>query len=165
MVAKRNVILINIVIVSCKYHGKVYYYYCLSNISIPFHSDDAGSTFALMDDKFFGGNSYLHNSYSIFAILERICCNIWGYTEFSTILVFGIQFFIMFFLTAIIFIEKNDTWKLSRANLHIWLDVRIVGSRGSCRNPDLKISHWTNHYPVTDFVGRKKDAGDNKEKL
>ena len=44
------------------------------------------------------------------------------------------------------------------------LDVRIVGSRWSCRNPDLKISHWTNHYPVTDFVGRKKDAGDNKEK-
>ena len=33
------------------------------------------------------------------------------------------------------------------------LDVRIVGSRGSCRNPDLKISHWTNHYPVTDFDG------------
>ena len=45
------------------------------------------------------------------------------------------------------------------------LDVRIVGSRGSCRNPDLKISHWTNHYPVTDFVGRKKDAGDNKKKI
>ena len=79
MVAKkRNVILINIVIVVASIMASLYYYYCISNMSIPFHSDDAGSTFALMDDKFFGGSSYLHNSYSIFAILERICCNIWG---------------------------------------------------------------------------------------
>lgn len=118
MVAKkRNVILINIVIVVASIMASLYYYYCISNISIPFHSDDAGSTFALMDDKFFGGSSYLHNSYSIFAILERICCNIWGYTEFSTILVFCIQFFIMFFLTAIILIEKNDTWEIVTCKL------------------------------------------------
>ena len=51
MVAKkRNVILINIVIVVASIMASLYYYYCLSNISIPFHSDDAGSTFALMDD-------------------------------------------------------------------------------------------------------------------
>lgn len=55
MVAKkRNVILINIVIVVASIMASLYYYYCLSNISIPFHSDDAGSTFALMDDKFLG---------------------------------------------------------------------------------------------------------------
>ena len=45
MVAKkRNVILINIVIVVASIMASLYYYYCLSNISIPFHSDDAGST-------------------------------------------------------------------------------------------------------------------------
>ena len=132
MVAKkRNVILINIVIVVASIMASLYYYYCLSNISIPFHSDDAGSTFALMDDKFFGGSSYLHNSYSIFAILERICCNIWGYTEFSTILVFGIQFFIMFFLTAIILIEKNDTWEIVTCKLVylVWM-CALLGVEG-----------------------------------
>ncbi len=51
-------ILINIVIVVASIMASMaslYYYYCISNISIPFHSDDAGSTFALMDDKFFLG--------------------------------------------------------------------------------------------------------------
>lgn len=117
-----------------------YYYYCLSKLSIPFHSDDAGSTFALMDDKFFGGSSYIHNSYSIFAILERISCSIWGYTEFATILVFCIQFFIMFFLTACVLINRNDRWRTVSCKLAylIWMSA-LLGVEGAA---EIQISKF-----------------------
>lgn len=137
---KRNIILINAfisivgIIVCC------YYYYCLSKLSIPFHSDDAGSTFALMDDKLFGGNSYIHNSYSIFAVLERVCITFWGYTEFATILVFCIQFFIMFFLTACILIDRDDEWGVICCKLVylIWM-CALLGVEGTA---EIQISKF-----------------------
>lgn len=129
---KRGIVEKNLCIIFVCIIASFYYYYCLLNTSIPFHSDDAGSTFALMDDKFFGGHSYLYKiPFSIFTLLERLSCYFFGYTEFATRIVFCIQFFIMLYLTALILIDKQDAMKIVVCKLLylVWFSA-LLGVEG-----------------------------------
>lgn len=90
----------------------IYYCWCLSNVSIPFHSDDAGSTFEILNRNWFtgGGSS---NPFDLFGMLTNISVFFWGINEFSTLLPFYLAFFIRFYLTSYILIDaKHDKYKI-----------------------------------------------------
>lgn len=108
---KKRVIAYQVLIVIVGICVSIYYYWCLSNVEVPFHSDDAGSTFEIMNRNYFIGKGG-SNSFDIFGIFTSFSVALFDINEFSTLLPFYLGFFFRFYITCNILISaKQDNRK------------------------------------------------------